>query len=87
MSAEADVIIGVTAQEVGAVDGAELAVGEVASACAVVASGSDCASEDVAPARLDLGDVWDEPLSESPSARPEMEVAASGFPPSSRYGV
>ena len=63
------------AQEVGVAGGVEVVVGvtevagAVGSACAFIASASICTSVDVAPACLDLGEVWDEPLSESSELR------------------
>src|SRR3954468_5417393 len=84
VSADIDSVFSSAAQEVGAVDGAELAVG---SSRAMSASGSDCASVDVARPCLDLGEVWEDSLSECSSAKSRMVGADSGFPPSSSCGV
>ena len=74
-AADVDGAVGGTAQEVGAAGGVEVAVGvaEVAGvvglACVVAAPGSVCPAVDAVPACLDLGEVWDKPLSESSELR------------------
>ena len=61
-------MVGSTAQEVGAVGMAEVA-GAVGAACVAAASGPVCPVVEAVPACLDLGEVWDEPLSESSELR------------------
>ena len=70
-AAEVNDVVGGTTLEVGAAGGVEVAVGvaEVAGAvgvaCVAAASGPVCPAVEAVPACLDLGEVWDEPLSES----------------------
>ena len=80
-AADVDGAVGGTAEEVGAAGGVEVAVGAaevagaVGSAGASVASISFCTSVDSlvlaesASVCLALGEVWDEPLSESSESR------------------